>query len=126
MTAIQGDSSQAFGMTTTLSGLHCSYTTGILPTNWIFDYGSSHHMTPDLSLLSDCISPTSPISIATANGSPTHVVSISSILSTSSRSLSIPNVFYIPQLSQNLISISQLSDSGFDVMFSSSGCVVQD
>ncbi|KAH7846419.1 hypothetical protein Vadar_013836 [Vaccinium darrowii] len=49
-----------------------------------------------------------------------------SIIPTPSSSLSIPNVFYVPQLSLSLLSISQLSDSGFDVLFSSSGCVVQD
>ncbi|KAG5546465.1 hypothetical protein RHGRI_018600 [Rhododendron griersonianum] len=55
-----------------------------------------------------------------------HVASIGSILSSTAPSLSIPNVFYVPQLSLSLLSISQLSDSGFDVVFSSSGCVVQD
>jgi hypothetical protein len=55
-----------------------------------------------------------------------HVVSIGSILPTTSSFLSIPNVFYVPQLSLSLLSISQLSDSGFDVVFSSSGCIVQD
>lgn len=35
-------------------------------------------------------------------------------------------MFYVPQLSLSLLSISQLSDFGFDVLFSSSGCVVQD
>ncbi|KAH7848370.1 hypothetical protein Vadar_002042 [Vaccinium darrowii] len=83
-------------------------------------------MTPDLSLLSHCMSPVSPISISTANGSPMQVVSIGSILPTTSSSLSIPNVFYVPHLTLSLLSISQLSDSGFDVIFSSSGCVVQD
>ncbi|KAG5561202.1 hypothetical protein RHGRI_004282 [Rhododendron griersonianum] len=52
-----------------------------------------------------------------------HVVSIGSI---QSNSLSLSNVFYVPQLTLSLVSISQLSDSGFDVVFSSSGCVVQD
>ncbi|KAH7845299.1 hypothetical protein Vadar_000408 [Vaccinium darrowii] len=113
-------------MTTTSSGLHGSFTTGILPTTWIFDSGCSHHMTPALSLLSHCVSPASPINIFTANGSSMHVVSIRSILPTSSSFLSILNVFYVPQLSLSLLSISQLSDSGFDVLFSSSGCVVQD
>ncbi|KAH7867108.1 hypothetical protein Vadar_028907 [Vaccinium darrowii] len=113
-------------MTTTHSGLHGSYTTGIVPTTWIFDSGASHHMTPDLSILSHCVSPSSPISITTANGSPMHVTYISSMLSTSSPLLSLPDVFYVPQLSLSLLSISQLSYSGFDVILSSSGCVVQD
>ncbi|KAH7858688.1 hypothetical protein Vadar_026762 [Vaccinium darrowii] len=126
MAAIQGNSSQASALTTTTSGLHSAYTTGILPTTWLFDFGSSHHMTPDLSLLSHCLPPISPIIISTANGSPMQVVSIGSILPTTSSALSIPNVFYVPQLTLSLLLISQLSDSGFDVIFSSSGCVVHD
>ncbi|KAG5565806.1 hypothetical protein RHGRI_001659 [Rhododendron griersonianum] len=111
-------------MTTTMPGLHSAYTTGILPTTWIFDSGCSNHMTPDLSLLCNSISPVPPISIATANGSHMHVVLAGSILPTASSLLSLPNVFYVPHLSLSLVSISQLSDSGFDVLFSSSGCVV--
>ena len=87
MAAIQGNPSQASALTTTSSGLHGAYTTGILPTTWLFDSGSSHHMTPDLSLLSHCVSPVSPISIAIANRSPMQVVSVSSILPATSSSL---------------------------------------
>ena len=110
-------------MTTIQSGLHSSSPTGISTTTWIFDSGSSHHMTPNASILSHCFTHVSPISIATANDSPMSVVSIGSI---SSCALSISDVFYVPQLSLSLLSISQLSDSGFDVVFSSSTCVVQD
>ncbi|KAG5540597.1 hypothetical protein RHGRI_020721 [Rhododendron griersonianum] len=77
-------------------------------------------MTPDSSLLCNSISPVPPISIATTNGSHMHVVSASSIFLAAS-SLSLPNVFYVPHLSLSL-SINQLSDSGFDVLFSSFGC----
>ncbi|KAG5528833.1 hypothetical protein RHGRI_029481 [Rhododendron griersonianum] len=83
-------------------------------------------MTPDLSLLSHSISPVPPISIATANGSHMHIVSACSIFPTASSSLSLPNVFYVPHLSLSLVLISQLFDSGFDVLFSSSGYVMQD
>ena len=124
MAFIQGDQSQASALTTTQSGLPGTQLTDILPTTWIFDSGSSHHMTPHISLLRNCIAPTSPIRIATANGSSMNVVSIGSV--TTSPSLSLPHVFYVPQLSLSLLSVSQLSDSGFDVLFSSSGCIVQD
>ncbi|KAG5524427.1 hypothetical protein RHGRI_031173 [Rhododendron griersonianum] len=55
-----------------------------------------------------------------------HVVLAGSIIPTTSSLLSLPNVFYVPHLSLGLVSISQLSDSGFDILFSSSGSVVQD
>ena len=123
LATIQGDSTQASAMITTHSGLHSSSPTGISPTIWIFDSGSSHHMTPNISLLSHCVTPVFSISIATANDFPMSVVSIGSI---SSCALSISDVFYVPQLSSSLLTISQLSDSDFDVEFSSSTCVVQD
>ncbi|GFZ18324.1 hypothetical protein Acr_27g0000630 [Actinidia rufa] len=82
LATIQGDSTQASAMMTTiLSGLHSSSPTGISPTTWIFEFGSSHHMTPDISLLGNCVTPVSPISIATANSSSMSVVSIGSISS---------------------------------------------
>ena len=102
---------QAYAMTTTRSGLHGSYTAGILPTKWILDSGSSNHTTSDLSILSQCTSPASPITISSANVSSVNVVwlvSIGSIFPSSS----IADVFNVPQ-----ISISLLSYSGFDVHF---------
>ena len=80
-------------------------------------------MTHNISLISHCVTHVSPISIATTIGSPISVVSIDSILS---RALSISDVFYVPQLSLSLLSINQLSDFDFDIVFSSSTCVVQD
>lgn len=53
---------------------------GVSPTSWIFDSGSSNHMTPNLSSLSNYVYPSSPITIAIANGSPMHVISIGFVL----------------------------------------------
>ena len=64
-------------------------------------------MTPNLSSLSNCVSRFSPINIVIANGSPMQVASIGSVIPSLASSFSIPNVFYVPQL-------SQLSDTGFD------------
>ena len=54
------------------------------------------------------------------------MVSIGSALPSQSSVFSIYNAFFVPQLSLSLLSISQLSDPGFGVVFSSSSCVVQD
>ncbi|XP_028085425.1 uncharacterized protein LOC114286457 [Camellia sinensis] len=62
-------SSQAFIMTTTQLGLSGSSPSGNIHTSWIFYSGCSHHMTPVASLLNNCVSPSSSITIATANGS---------------------------------------------------------
>lgn len=37
----------------------------------------------------------------------------------------LPNVYFVPKLSANLLSVRQLIDDGYSVNFSSSGCVIQ-
>ncbi|XP_028114168.1 uncharacterized protein LOC114312155 [Camellia sinensis] len=93
---------------------------------WLFDFGASHHMTPYLSLLQNCIPLPFPITINTANGSGMSVLSIESVLPSAMFAVTIPSVLYVPQLSVSLLSISQFDASGFDVIFSSSICCVQD
>ena len=87
----------------------------------VFDSGATHHMTSDSSLFASTYSFPS-VSILAANGTPISLASVGTI--TSSK-LSLPDVYYIPQLTLNLISVSQLFDSGNVVHFSSSDCVVQ-
>nr|KUM47284.1 hypothetical protein ABT39_MTgene5469 [Picea glauca]QHR91530.1 hypothetical protein Q903MT_gene5565 [Picea sitchensis] len=85
-------------------------------------------MTSDSSALVHCSSPLSSLSIITADGSPLTVAQIGSVtpISDSSGRLSISNVDHVPRLSMNFLSVSQLADLGYDLLFSSSGCIVQD
>ena len=55
-----------------------------------------------------------------------HIRSIGSISPSISSLLSLPYVFYVRHLSLSLISLRQLFDSDFDVIFSLYGCVMQD
>ncbi|CAL9017369.1 unnamed protein product [Prunus brigantina] len=84
-----------------------------------YDPSSFHHSTPITS---------SPI-IHTADGS----LVIASYIGYSinnyikiTNALSLPDVFLIPKLSMNLLSVGQLCDLGLNVIFSSSGCIIQD
>jgi len=61
----------------------------------------------------------SPSSIHTPDGSNMNVSYKGSI---SSSDLSLPDTFVIPTLNFNLISVGQLCDLGYDVIFSSRGC----
>ena len=61
--------------------------------------------------------------IYTANGSPMHFSHLDNV---STPTLSISNVYQIPQLTHNLLSIGQLTKLGFSLTFSSIGVVVQD
>ena len=40
--------------------------------------------------------------------------------------LQLSNIFYVPNLSYNLLSVGQLIDQGFECLFSSNGCQVRD
>ena len=59
--------------------------------------------------------------IYTANGSPMHISYLGNV---STPALSISNVYQIPKLTQNLLSVRQLTELGFSLTFSSTG--VQD
>ena len=61
--------------------------------------------------------------IYTANGSPMHVSHLSNV---STLALSISNVYQIPKLTHNLLSVGKLIELGFSLIFSSTGVVVQD
>ena len=61
--------------------------------------------------------------IYTANGSPMHVSHLGNV---STPTLSISNVYQIPTLTHNLLSVGQLTELGFSLTFYSTGVVVQD
>lgn len=59
----------------------------------------------------------------TADGTPMPLIGIGSLVTSC---LSLPDVYYILSLTLNLVSVSQLCESGYLVYFSSSNCYVQD
>jgi hypothetical protein len=105
-----------------IKGLTPSNLSGISSSVWIFDSGASHHMSYDRkSFLS--LNSTSSMSVMTADGTPMPLAGIGSV---STSNLSLSDVYYIPNLTMSLVSVSQLCDSGYSVMFSSTHCYVQD
>ena len=98
-----------------------SASSGISP--WYFDSGCCNHMTSIFSSFSSKSSDSSFPVIQTANGSAMTVDHVGHV---STSALSLPHTYYVPQLSLNLISVGQLCDLGLTVLFSSTGCVVQD
>ena len=103
-------------------GLSSSCSSGTSPILWVLDYGASHHMSPDLSSFVS-LSHYSSVSVLTADGTPMPLAGCGSIVTPC---LSLPDVYYIPKLTINLVSVSQLCESGYLVFFSSSACYVQD
>ena len=92
---------------------------GTSPTGFL-DSTCYNHMTSSLDVVSSHTSTFLP-TIYTANGSPLHVSHLGNI---PTPALSIFNVYQIPQLTHNLLSVGQLTELGFSLIFSPTGVVV--
>ena len=80
-------------------------------------------MTPYSSFFSHISSARHAPTIHTANGSTMFVRRIGTV---STSKLSISDVFHVPQLSYNLLSVGQLAKLGYRIILDYYGCVVQD
>ena len=96
-----------------------SMISGTSPT-WLLDSACCNHMNSSPDDVSSHTSTSLP-TIYTANGSPMHVSYLGNV---STPALFVSNVYQIPQLTQNLLSIRQLTELGFSVTFSFTGVVV--
>ena len=88
----------------------------------LLDSASCNHMTSYPDIVSSHTSTSLP-TIYTTNGSPMHVSHLGNV---STPTLSVSNVYQIPQLTHNLLSLGQLTELGFSLTFPSIGVVVQD
>ena len=77
-------------------------------------------MTSSLIVVSSHTSTSLP-TIYTENGSPMHVSHLGNV---STPALYVSNVYQIPQLTHNLLSVGQLTELSFSLTFSSTGMVV--
>uniref|UniRef100_A0A2N9J5L1 Uncharacterized protein n=1 Tax=Fagus sylvatica TaxID=28930 RepID=A0A2N9J5L1_FAGSY len=103
-----------------------SSTLSVLPgklSSWLLDSACCNHMTPYPSFFSHTSSARHAPNIHTANGSTMLVRSIGTV---STSKLSIFDVFHVPQLSYNLLSVGQLAELGYRIILDYYGCVVQD
>ncbi|KAG5545529.1 hypothetical protein RHGRI_017883 [Rhododendron griersonianum] len=98
-----------------------SVTSGI--SSWFFDSACCNHMTSDSTIFSPKSTSSSMPVIHTADGSHMHVSHVGHV---STPNVSLPDSYLIPALTLNLISVGQLCELGLTVLFSPSGCQVQD
>ena len=89
---------------------------------WLLDSACCNHMTSSPDVVSSHTSTSLP-TIYTGNGSPMHVSHLGNV---STPTLSVSNVYQIPQLTHNILSVGQLTELGFYLTFSSTGVLVQD
>ena len=88
---------------------------------WYFDSTCCNHMSLDSQLFSSVIPITHAPLIQTAND--LHIAA-SHTSSVSTPTLSLFDIYLIPNLTLNLIFVGQLCELGFDLLFGSSGCRV--
>ena len=110
---------------TALPAFHSStsLSSPVTHSTWFLDSGASNHMTS----IAQNLHSTKPYmghdSITMANG---HQLPISGMGTLSMGSFTLFDVYFVPNLAPNLISIGQLVDCGYLVHFSPSRCVIQD
>uniref|UniRef100_A0A2N9HG58 Integrase catalytic domain-containing protein n=1 Tax=Fagus sylvatica TaxID=28930 RepID=A0A2N9HG58_FAGSY len=103
------------------SNLALSVTPGI-SSKWFLDSACCNHMTDNPHITSAHTSPVLP-TITTADGS---AITVSHVGSISTPTLSVSDVFCVSKLHLNLLSVSQLTELGLKLFFSSRGCLMQD
>jgi hypothetical protein len=91
--------------------------------SWLLDFACCNHMTPYPSFFSHTSSAHHAPTIHTANGSTMLVRSIGTV---STSKLSISDVFHVPKLSYNLLSVGQLAELGYRIILDYFGCIMQD
>jgi hypothetical protein len=94
---------------------------------WLLDSGCNNHMTGNKKLFSSI---DSSIQSEITLGDDYHVKALGkgvvSVLTKKNEKKYILDVFYVPNLRHNLISIGQLSQNGYDVRFKDSTCTILD
>lgn len=94
-------------------------------TRWVLDTGASRHMTADASLLSNMRPTADDITITFGNGSTGKAVATGEVfLATSNATFQLTDVLYIPQATENLISVRQATQRGLDFKFSADHCEI--
>lgn len=107
-----------------LSG-NVSNTHSYLNPIWILDSGASNHMTCANKDFKDK-NYTGNNKIVTANGDKLNIVAVHDIHLSTTIPLKLSNVFMVPNLTANLISVGQLIEEGYKLTFSIDGCLIQD
>jgi hypothetical protein len=91
--------------------------------SWALDSRASFHVTSDQSQLVSSTPVTEDAYVQTADGSLCHITHKGSL---STPHFIVPNIFFVPELSMNLLSVGQITDHNCFVGFDDSSCFVQD
>uniref|UniRef100_A0A6N2MMV6 Retrovirus-related Pol polyprotein from transposon TNT 1-94-like beta-barrel domain-containing protein n=1 Tax=Salix viminalis TaxID=40686 RepID=A0A6N2MMV6_SALVM len=93
---------------------------------WLIDSGCTRHMTKFLSIFSSIDSSSKP-KIKLGNGDIVEAKGRGTVtVNTSKGTKIITNIFYIPKLDQNLLSVAQMLRNGYEVSFKEIFCFITD
>ncbi|KAG8492349.1 hypothetical protein CXB51_009664 [Gossypium anomalum] len=94
--------------------------------NWLVDSGCSHHMAGDESLFKD-LDRSHVSKIRIGNGELIEAKGRGSVIvSTCSGNKVISDVLFVPDIDQNLLSVGQLVEKGYSLVFKNDSCVIKD
>ena len=94
--------------------------------SWLIDSGCTNHMTYDRNLFKD-LKPTETSKVKIGDG--TYIPAKGKgtiVITTNSGTKTISDVLYVPDIDQNLLSVGQLVEKGFDLLFGKGHCVIYD
>lgn len=92
---------------------------------WVLDTGASRHLTPDASFLSNMRPLDEDITITFGNGSTGKAVATGEVyLATTDAVFQMTDVLYIPEATENLISVRHATKHGLDFKFSADKCEI--
>jgi sarcosine oxidase delta subunit len=94
---------------------------------WLLDSGCNNHMTGNKDLIS-CMDTSIKSEITLGDDSQVKSLGkgIVYVLSKQNQKKDIHDVYYVPNLKHNLISVGQLMEHGYDVLFKGSTCLILD
>jgi len=96
---------------------------GTSSSSWVLDSGASFHVTSDQSQLASTTPITEGASVQTADGTLCYITHKGSLCDPH---FTVPNIFFVPELSMDLLSVGQITDHNCFVGFDDSSCFVQD
>jgi hypothetical protein len=94
-----------------------------LPSSWVLSCGASFHVTSEQSWLTSTTHVTKGAPIQTVDGTLCDVTHKGSL---SNPNFIVPNIFFVPELSMDPLSVGQVTDHNYLVGFDDSSCFVQD
>jgi hypothetical protein len=102
------------------------FTTNKPSKEWLIDSGCTNHMTYDRDLFKE-LNKTSISNVRIGNGEQIAVEGIGTIsIKTHAGMQQISNVLYVPEINQNLLSVAQLLEKNYKVIFEHKSCVIKD